>query len=123
VEKYVQLINLPKYSDERGELVVLERALPFEVKRVFWITGSNMTRGGHRHKETRMALCCLKGRSTVVLHDGTQSYEYQLSKNNEVLIIEPHEWHTMLNEDKETVLLVLASHYYKESDYVFEAYD
>ena len=46
------IIDLQHYKDERGTLTVIDKVLPFEVKRSYYITGVNhLTRGGHRHKK------------------------------------------------------------------------
>ena len=37
-----RLIDLPAFSDARGQLVVLEKAMPFAVKRLFWISASRV---------------------------------------------------------------------------------
>ena len=116
-------IDLPKFIDERGCLTVLQREVPFIIKRIFWITDSEIQRGGHRHKKTRQALCCLSGSCFVKVHDGKKKIEHMLSSQNQILLIEPHEWHTMENQDKSTVLIVFASHAYDKADYIYEPYD
>ena len=60
------LIELPTFSDDRGKLTVLERILPFNIKRTYFIYDTdNKDRGGHRHKITTQAIVCLKGKYTV----------------------------------------------------------
>lgn len=31
------VITLPTYTDTRGSLTVLDKVLPFEIKRIYWI--------------------------------------------------------------------------------------
>lgn len=119
----MELIQLPMHSDERGDLTVLENQIPFSVKRIFWITNSNATRGGHRHIETQQALCCLSGKCAVHINDGIKQSVQTLASPREILLVEPHEWHTMQFYDKSTVLLVLASHAYNKADYIYDPYD
>ena len=45
------LIDLKTFTDERGNLTVIEKTIPFDIKRIFYIYGvENSARGGHRHK-------------------------------------------------------------------------
>ena len=116
------LIDLPKFSDERGELVVMQRALPFEPKRVFWISGADgYTRGGHRHHVNRQGLIALAGSVDVVMHDGLRRDTITLDRPNRCLIVEPEDWHTM-TFGRGAILLVFASEPYDVSDYIDEDY-
>ena len=35
--KDCRLIDIPTFADERGVISVLDKELPFEVKRIFWL--------------------------------------------------------------------------------------
>ncbi len=107
---------------DRGTLVVMQDALPFEVRRVFWITGaSGFTRGGHRHKATRQALVAVAGCVTVHLDDGLHSADVILRSPSRCLLVEPEDWHTM-EFDADAVLVVLASTRFDSDDYIDEPY-
>ena len=42
------LIDLKTFTDKRGNLTVIERVIPFDIKRVFYIYGvDDSKRGGH----------------------------------------------------------------------------
>jgi dTDP-4-dehydrorhamnose 3,5-epimerase-like enzyme len=110
-------------SDNRGTLTVIDKLLPFAVKRVFYIYDcSEIPRGGHRHKTNRQALVCVHGSCVVEWTNGWESGEVLLEKPDHVLIIEPEDWHVMRNFSKDAVLLVLASESYDPDDYIFEGY-
>ena len=50
------LIDLKSFTDKRGNLTVIEKSMPFEIKRIFYIYGvDGSSRGGHRHKAQRLA--------------------------------------------------------------------
>ena len=50
------LIDLQTFTDKRGNLTVIEKVIPFDIKRVFYIYGvDDSTRGGHRHHNTIQA--------------------------------------------------------------------
>jgi len=117
-----QLIDLPTHSDTRGDLTVVEKCLPFEAKRIYYIYNSTSVRGGHRHKETIQALICVAGSVDIYVNDGKSEQTITLNSSSQCLVIDPQDWHTMKNQSLNTVLLVLASHYYNKEDYVDEPY-
>ena len=116
------VLQLPGFNDERGGLTVLEKILPFDIRRAYWIyNAAGQTRGGHRHHETRQALVAVSGEVTVYMNDGKQVRDVVLSHPGQCLLVEPEDWHRMTFGDN-AVLLVLASHVYDKNDYINEAY-
>ena len=65
-------IELKTYTDERGSLNSIDRALPFDIKRIYYIYNVNesLNRGGHRHFETVEGLICMNGTFTVLIDNG-----------------------------------------------------
>jgi len=117
-----KVIDLPTFLDSRGNLTVMERVLPFEIRRVFWITHADyMLRGGHRHHNTRQALIAVLGEVIVSMNDGKKSRDVLLSLQNQCLIVEPEDWHTM-SFGPGSALLVFASHLYDIKDYIDAEY-
>lgn len=117
-----RVIDLPTFRDSRGELVPLQDALPFEVRRMFWIFGADgHTRGGHRHHVNRQALVAMAGSVSVLMHDGRRRETIVLDHPNRCLIVEPDDWHTM-TFGPGAVLLVFASARYDVADYIDEDY-
>lgn len=115
------IIELPTRTDSRGSLTVLEKVLPFDIKRLYWIYDLNHeTRGQHRHKETWQALICLQGKCEVLIKKHHKEEIFCLEKPNEVLLLEPSDWHEMKNFQHNPILLVVASHLYDANDYVKE---
>lgn len=112
------MLSLPTFSDSRGCLTVLERSLPFEVVRTYWIYGANgQTRGGHRHTYTRQALVALSGEVSMYMNDGVAEETVILNHPSQCLLVEPKDWHTM-TFGQNAVLLVLSSHPYDRSEYI-----
>ena len=62
-----RLLDFKDLGDERGKLVVVEGAqdIPFEIKRVFYIYGSDneVVRGKHANKESEFVLINVAGKS------------------------------------------------------------
>ena len=54
----------------------------------------------------------------MVLDDGKKRKEVFLNKPNRGILLEPMVWHEMKQIKKDTIMLVLASDVYKESDYI-----
>lgn len=121
------LVNLKKIADERGTLVPIEayRQVPFEIKRIYYLTGlrSDFPRGFHAHKKLKQFAICLTGSCRFVMDDGKKREEFILSDSNTGILIDTLIWHEMHDFSSDCVLLVLASDFYDESDYIREYSD
>ena len=117
------VIDLQTFTDERGNLTVVEKVLPFDIKRVFYIYGvDDSVRGGHRHVKTIQAAVCLQGSCVITNNTGEIDQEFTLDVPSKCLILEPRDWHQMKEFTEDTILMVFASEHYEESDYIFEPY-
>ncbi|SFJ48596.1 sugar 3,4-ketoisomerase [Olleya namhaensis] len=119
----VQIINIPKISDEegRGNLSVIEKdCLDFDIKRVYYLydVPSDAYRGGHAHKALYQFLIPLSGSFDVILKDGKSTKTVTLNKPDKGLLIVPGIWRELENFSAGSVCLVLASDVYKELDYI-----
>lgn len=118
------IINLTTRKDKRGNLTVIEKEIPFEVKRIFYIFGvDDSVRGGHRHKTTIQAAICVHGSCMVTCDDSIVKEDFILDTPDKCLILEQRDWHTMHHFTPEAVLLVLASTPFDPADYIYEPYD
>ncbi len=115
-------INLPTFSDNRGYLTVIEKILPFEIKRIYYIYNATSKRGGHRHKKNIQALISVAGSCEIFVNNGEKKETFILDRPDKALIIEARDWHTMDKFSPDCVLLVLASEYYDRDDYIYEEY-
>lgn len=117
------IIKLPTYTDNRGSLTVLERALPFKIVRSYWIFNTNEEpRGGHRHRRTRQGLVAVSGEISVYMNDGVTEETIILNHPSQCLIVEPKDWHTMSFKNG-SVLLVMSSHAYDRNEYIDTPYE
>jgi len=118
----VELIDLPKIQDPRGNLSVIENGtIPFSINRVYYLydVPSGAYRGGHAHKKLFQFLIPLSGSFDVVLKDGTgQGKIITLNKPNKGLLIVPGIWRELTNFSSGSVCLVLASEMFDEEDYI-----
>ncbi len=115
-------IDLPTVQDPRGSLTIADDALPFPIKRVYYIYGVTQKRGGHRHHRTIQALICVKGSCEVYTHNGQTETTYRLDHPSKCLLVEPQDWHTMDQFSADAILLVISSEHYDRSDYIDEPY-
>lgn len=118
IKKY----QFPAHGDDRGQLVAVEmlKDIPFEVKRVYYIydTLPGVRRGFHAHRNLQQILICVHGSCKIHLDNGTDTAEVLLDKPNEGLYISNDMWREMYDFSDGAVLLVLASEYYDERDYI-----
>ena len=109
-------------GDHRGQLVALEanRQIPFDVKRVFYIYGTQegVPRGNHSHYKTKQFLVAVNGSCKVTLDNGKEKETFDLNKPNLGLFQDALIWGTMHDFSSDCVLVVLASEHYDESDYI-----
>ena len=118
------MIDLRTFSDTRGNLTVIEKVIPFDIKRIFYIYGvDNSIRGGHRHKSLVQAAICLQGSCVVDNNDGTKNETFVLDAPSKGLILEPRDWHQMRNFTPNAILMVLASEYFDPAEYIYEKYE
>lgn len=115
-------ICVQQHGDDRGMLVALEeyKDIPFEIKRVYYMydTKKDVHRGFHAHKSLEQILICIHGSCKVLLDNGTEKKIVSLEKPYEGLYIANNMWREMYDFSEDAVLMVLASEYYKEEDYI-----
>lgn len=122
--KNCKKIVLPKIGNiSLGSLSVIEanNQVPFDIKRVYYIYDlkeCNALRGKHAHRETEQAIFCLKGSFSLGLDDGENQERILIDKANEGVYLGIELWHDMSDFSEDCVMLVLASDYYREEDYL-----
>lgn len=123
INQQPRIIDFPTNgATEIGYLSISEnnKAVPFEVKRIFWsyYTPDSVVRGRHAHYETEMVLIAVAGRIVVTTEmPGQQPEVFVLEKPSQGIILPKLCWHTM-QYSHNAVQVVLASTLYKESDYI-----
>lgn len=63
-------------------------------------------------------MVCVNGLCEILLDDGEEKSIIKLENRNEGLFIEKMVWREMFNFSADCVLMVLASDYYDEKDYI-----
>lgn len=116
------LVDLKRCGDERGLLVPIEamREIPFEIKRIYYLINlkNDHPRGFHAHKKIKQFAICLSGSCRFIMDTGTEKTEFMLTSPLTGIRIDPMVWHEMHDFSSDCILLILASDYYDESDYI-----
>ncbi|CAI3507018.1 sugar 3,4-ketoisomerase [Enterococcus cecorum] len=124
----VKMLEFPQHGDERGHLVVVEgkRDIPFEIKRMFYIFGSDkdVVRGQHANRKTEFVLINVAGKSKIKVKDGEGNEAiYCLNRPHTGVYLPTMVWKDMYDFSEDSVLLVLASEHYDDSEYIREYSD
>lgn len=117
------LVKLQYRADPDGDLIIAEtgRSLPLEeVPRVYRRNVSNpkSISGRHAHKETKQIIFCAAGSFILHLDDGENKQNILMDIEHIGVKLWPRLWHTMSDFEPRTVMLVHASTFFDESDYI-----
>ena len=121
----VKMLDFPQRGDERGHLVIAEgeKDVPFEIKRVFYIYGSDaeVVRGQHANRESEFVLINVAGTSKVKVKDGEGNEAiFCLNRPHTGIYLPTMVWKDMYDFSEDSVLLVLASTHYNPDEYIRE---
>lgn len=119
----VRMLEFPQRGDERGHLVIVEgnKDIPFEIKRAFYIYGSDkdVVRGQHANRESEFVLINVAGKSKVKVADGAGNEGvYNLDRPHTGIYLPRMVWKDMYDFSPDSVLLVLASTHYDPKEYI-----
>jgi len=121
-----RMVDLPKISDPRGNLTFIEgnNHIPFDIQRVYYLydVPGGAERGGHAHKGLHQLIIAMSGSFDVVLDDGKEQRRIHMNRSYSGLYVCPMIWRELDNFSSGSVLMVLASNVYDESDY-YRNYD
>ncbi|WP_198468382.1 sugar 3,4-ketoisomerase [Acetomicrobium sp. S15 = DSM 107314] len=114
--------KLQKIHDPSGDIFVFEgEVFSFPIRRVYFTknVAAGEVRGHHAHKTLKQILICPHGTIEVTMDNGKEIKErVTLDNPEDALYVGPLVWHTMKWMQKDSILLVLASDSFNESDYI-----
>lgn len=114
------IVSLPKFLDERGNLSFLENGshIPFIIERVHWLydVPGGEIRGGLAYKETEEFIIALSGSFDLILDDGTETVTYPLNRSYNGIYVPRGVWRTIDNFSTNSVALIVASTLYDTAD-------
>jgi oxalate decarboxylase/phosphoglucose isomerase-like protein (cupin superfamily) len=117
-----QIIKLPKFLDDRGNLSFIEEHnhIPFKIERTYWIydVPGGERRGGHAYSNLQEFIVALSGSFDVILHDGNEELRFSLNRSYYGLYVPPMIWREIDNFSTNALALILADDKYDESAYI-----
>lgn len=121
-----KILDLPKISDPRGNLSVIEggRHIPFDIKRVYYLydVPGGSSRAGHGHIELQQMIIAMSGSFDVIVDDGRARKKIHMNRSYYGLYVPGMMWREIENFSSGAVCLVLASTLYDPADY-YHDYD
>ena len=120
--KDCKLVNIPTFTDERGAISVMDKELPFEVKRVFWLhhIAEGKDRGAHALLEGMEIMVAIHGAFVVDLDDGSEKTSVLLDDPSKGLIIRPGVWFRTHRYKEDGISLILADEEYQRNRYTYD---
>lgn len=118
----VQVIELPKFTDPRGNLSFVEQLnhIPFEITRTYWIydVPGGENRGGHAFKKNKEFIVALSGAFDVIVDDGECKKKFTLNRSYYGLFVPSGLWRKMENFSTNSFALEFGSTHYDANDYI-----
>jgi len=119
----VKKLEFSELGDDRGHLVVVEggKNIPFDIKRIFYIYGSDsdVVRGQHANRRSEFCLINVSGTSKVkVIDRNGNSKIFNLDRPHIGVYLPAMIWKDMYDFSSDSVLLVLSNEYYDKSEYI-----
>jgi len=116
------LVDVPTFTDERGAISVLDKELPFQVKRVFWLhhIQEGKDRGAHALLDSSEIMVAVHGSFIVDLDDTINKTSVLLDDPSKGLMIRPGVWFRTHSYKDEGVSLILAEEEYARDKYTYD---
>lgn len=116
------LIDVPTFTDERGAISVMDKELPFQVRRVFWLhhIQEGKDRGAHALLDSSEIIVAVHGSFVIDLDDTENKASILLNDPSKGLIIRPGVWFRTHRYKDDGVSLILAEEEYARDKYTYD---
>lgn len=116
------IVDVPSFIDERGAISVLDKELPFMIRRVFWLhhIAEGRDRGGHALLDSSEIIVAVHGSFVVDLDDSETNTSILLDKPSKGLMIRPGVWFRTHSYKDDGVSLILAEEEYARDKYTYD---
>jgi dTDP-4-dehydrorhamnose 3,5-epimerase-like enzyme len=122
--KGVEIVNLPKMEDPRGNLSFIEefKHIPFKIERTYWIydVPGGQIRGGHSFKVQQELIVALSGSLDVIVDNGVHKQTFCLNRSYYGLYVPAGLWRHMQNFSTNSLAVVVSSTHFDAADYIFD---
>ena len=116
------IIDVPTFSDERGAISVLDKELPFQVRRAFWLHHivEGKDRGAHALLDSNEIMVAVHGAFVVDLDDTVNKVSVLLDDPSKGLMIRPGVWFRTHSYKDDGISLILAEEEYARDKYTYD---
>lgn len=116
------IIDIPTFTDERGAISVMDKELPFQVRRVFWLhhIADGKDRGEHALLDSTEIIVAVHGSFVVDLDDTVSKTSVLLDSPDKGLVIRPGIWFRTHSYKNDGVSLILAEEEYARDKYTYD---
>jgi hypothetical protein len=116
------LVDVPTFTDGRGAISVMDKELPFQVKRVFWLhhIKDGKDRGAHALLDSSEIMVAVHGSFIVDLDDSVNKTSILLDDPSKGLMIRPGIWFRTHSYKEDGVSLILAEEEYARDKYTYD---
>lgn len=110
------ILNIKTFKREMVDLTVLENVFDEPIQRIFFLTNlkNDSIRGKNSTTNSYEGIICIKGSCEVVVVRENKSNNYFLNSPNVCLIVEPYDWHKIINFSNDTILLAFSNKKYDD---------
>ena len=118
----IKRIKIPTHTDERGNLSVLEIRdfVPWEVKRIYYVTSVKEDRGGHAVRGEKKIYICAQGKVTARIHDGNSWREFNLEGPDDAILMDGMCYREFNDFSSGAVLLAVSNMNYEPDKYIYD---
>lgn len=116
------IIDIPTFTDERGAISVMDKELPFQVRRVFWLhhIADGKDRGEHALLDSTEIIVAVHGSFVVDLDDTVSKTSVLFDSPDKGLVIRPGIWFRTHSYKNDGVSLILAEEEYAHDKYTYD---
>ena len=116
------ITNIPTFTDERGAISVMDKELPFQVRRVFWLyhIADGKDRGEHALLDSTEIIVAVHGSFVVDLDDTVNKTSVLLDSSDKGLVIRPGIWFRTHSYKNDGVSLILSEEEYARNKYTYD---
>ncbi|MBS0331516.1 MAG: DegT/DnrJ/EryC1/StrS family aminotransferase, partial [Proteobacteria bacterium] len=118
----LRLVELQTIPMENGILGVAEvsKHIGFPIHRAYYLRDvpAGAGRGAHGHKNLRQCFLCLRGSVRLAISKAGHTEVAVLDRPNQAAVVGPGCWRDLSDFSEDSVVIVLASEEYDETDYI-----
>ncbi len=115
-------VKIPTHSDPRGKLsaVELKDYIDWIPKRVYYVTGVTLDRGGHAVRGEKKIYVAMEGTMTARIHDGKKWHEFEMNGPEDAIVMDGMCWREFKNFSKGAVLTAISNMNYEKDKYIYD---